>query len=75
MKSDRCESGRVGDDSWEAEAALRGTLLRLRASAASNREISENVLASPFILALVWAETARNRPAKRRHYRSSAESS
>src|SRR5262249_36861834 len=49
----------VGDDSPAAEAAFHGTLVRLRAEGASNQEIAEAVMRSPFILGLVWGVTAK----------------
>jgi hypothetical protein len=60
---DRQECGKkwVGDDSQEAEAAFHETLLRLRAKGASNQEIAEAVMRSPFILGLVWIVTAKKR--------------
>jgi hypothetical protein len=60
---DRQECGKkwVGDDSQEAEASFHETLLRLRAKGASNQEIAEAVMRSPFILGLVWVVTAKRR--------------
>lgn len=51
----------VGDDSQEAEAAFRETLVRLRAEGASNQEMAEAVMRSPFILGLLWVVTAKRR--------------
>ena len=52
---------RVGDDSPEAERAFHETLLRLRAEGASNQEVAEAVMRSPFVLGLVWVVTAKKR--------------
>lgn len=49
------------DDSPEAEAEFRESLLRLQAVRASNREIAERVIRSKYILALVVCETERKR--------------
>jgi hypothetical protein len=46
------------DDSAAAESAFRDTLLRLKAQGASNQEISENVIRSPFVLGLLWVVTS-----------------
>ncbi len=46
------------DDSAAAESAFRDMLLRLKAQGASNQEISENVMRSPFVLGLLWVVTS-----------------
>ncbi len=46
------------DDSAAAESAFRETLLRLKAQGASNQEISESVMRSPFVLGLLWVVTS-----------------
>jgi DNA-directed RNA polymerase specialized sigma24 family protein len=66
MFGERCTKVRVGDDTVEAEAAFRETLLRLKAEGASNEEISAAVMRSPFILGLVWIVTSRSYFARRR---------
>lgn len=59
MARQMCGKNWIGDDSSEAEEKFRQTLLRLTANGASNREISESVMKSPFILGLVWVVTAK----------------
>jgi DNA-binding CsgD family transcriptional regulator len=49
----------VGDDSTEAEANFRDTLLRLKAEGASNQKIAEAVMRDPFVLGLLWVVTSR----------------
>src|ERR1700682_552490 len=72
MVGDKCRNVRVGDDTVEAEATFRETLLRLKAEGASNQEISGAVMRSPFILGLVWIVTSKSFFAWRRSRQTEA---
>jgi RNA polymerase sigma factor (sigma-70 family) len=52
--------GRQWDDSPEGEAEFRQTLLRLKTEGASNQEIAEQLMRSPFVLELVKKVTGKN---------------
>ena len=48
----------IGDDSAEAEANFRETLLRLKAEGASDQRIAETVMRDPFVFSLLWIVTS-----------------
>jgi hypothetical protein len=50
----------IGDDSAEAEATFRDTLVRLKAEGASNQRIAEAVMRDPFVLSLLWGVTSND---------------